>query len=731
MKRIALSLFIIISQAPAFSQQAQVTDSTRRLTTTDSFYSLSPVEVQAIRAGERAPFSKSNLSKKEISKLNQGQDIPFLLNQTPSVVVNSDAGNGVGYTGLRIRGTDATRINVTLNGIPYNDAESQGTFFVDLPDFASSINSIQVQRGVGTSSNGAGAFGATVSVSTNEVNKAAYAEINNSYGSFNTWKNTIKAGTGLINDHFTVDARLSQITSDGYIDRASSSLQSFYLSGAFLNKGSSLRLNIFSGKEKTYQAWNGVPENLLKTDRTYNSSGTEKPGEPYDNETDNYRQTHFQLFFDQRINADWHFNTALFLTRGLGYYENYKGGEKFSDYGLPDLVINGDVVTETDLVRQKWLDNYYYGQILSLQYKKNRQALTFGGGWTVYDGTHHGDVIWAKYGFDNGFRYYDLSALKSDINSYVKWQYQLSSYLSLFADLQYRHVDYNMKGFEDHPDLWIDRKFNFLNPKAGISYSKNGWQGYFSYAIANKEPNRDDFEASQTQQPQKETLHDFEAGIEKKSAKAFAGATLYYMLYKDQLVLTGQINDVGAATRINVPNSYRAGIELQGGYTFNRWLNTTANLAFSRNKIKAFTEFMDQYDANWEWIGQYSQEHKNTDIAFSPSVVGGIAVNLLPIRNLEISLAGKYVSDQYMDNTQNKSRMLNSFYTQDLRAILTIKNKIFNEWNILGQVNNLFDKKYEPNGWTYPYQLDGVVTADNGYYPMAGVNFMLGVNIKL
>jgi iron complex outermembrane recepter protein len=730
MKRIAFVSCILFSASILFAQQVPPIPEQKQ-ETTDSFYLLSPVDVKAIRAGEKAPFTKTNLSKKEILKNNLGQDIPFILNQTPSVVANSDAGTGIGYTGLRIRGTDATRINFTLNGIPYNDAESQGTFLVNLPDFASSVNSIQIQRGVGTSSNGTGAFGATVSLSTNETNLKSYAEVNNSYGTFNTWKNTVKAGTGLINNRFTIDARLSQITSDGYIDRASSNLQAFYLSGAYTGDKSSLRLNVFSGKEKTYQAWNGVPEYLLKTERTFNSSGTDKSGNPYDNETDNYRQTHYQLFFNHTINDNWSFNTAAFLTRGLGYYENYKAQEKFSSYGLPDLVLRDTIIKRTDLVRQKWLNNYFYGQILSAHYKKNKHTLTIGGGWTVYDGQHHGDIIWAQFGIDKGYRYYNVDALKSDVNLYVKWQYQFSTYWNLFADMQFRHVHHKMNGFSNNPSLFINRKFDFLNPKAGILYNKNGWQSYFSYAVANKEPNRDDFEAGLTNQPEKETLHDFEAGIEKRTSKFHAGATVYYMLYKDQLVLTGKINDVGAYTRINVPDSYRAGIELQGGYVFTDWLNAVANLSFSRNKIKSFTEYLDDYDANWEWIGQAAVEHKKTDIAFSPSVVGAATINILPVKNLEISLLGKYVGSQYLDNTQNEARKLNAFYTQDARVILTLKNKLFKEWNIIGQVNNLLNKKYEPNGYTYSYVLDGSTMADNYYFPMAGTNFMAGVNIKL
>lgn len=720
MKRIAITSCIILSASALFAQQE-----------TDSFYLLTPVEVKAIRAGEKAPFTKTNLSKKEIRKNNLGQDIPFILNQTPSVVVNSDAGTGIGYTGLRIRGTDATRINITLNGIPYNDAESQGSFLVNLPDFISSVSSIQIQRGVGTSSNGTGAFGATVSLSTNENNLQPYAELNNSYGSFNTWKNTLRAGTGLIDNHFTLDARLSRISSDGFVDRASSDLQAFYVSGAYLAGKSSLRLNVFSGKEKTYQAWNGVPAYLLETDRTYNSGGTEKPGEPYDNETDNYRQTHYQLFFNTGINKRWNFNTAVFLTRGMGYYENYKGGEEFSGYGLPDLVLRDTTITHTDLIRQKWLDNYFYGQIISAQYKNDRHDVTVGGGWTVYDGIHHGDIIWARFGIDKGYRYYDVDALKSDINFYTKWQYQLSANWNLFTDIQYRHVQHKMNGFSDNPGLSIHRKFDFFNPKAGILFSKNGWQAYFSYAVANKEPNRDDFEAGLTNQPKKETLHDFEAGIEKRTARITAGATLYYMNYKDQLVLTGMINDVGAYTRVNVPKSYRAGIELQGAYNFSKWLNAAANLSLSQNKIKEFTEYLDDYDASWDWIGQRAITHKKTDIAFSPSVTGAATVNIIPAKNLELSLIGKYVGDQYLDNTQSEARKLNAFYTQDARLILTLHNKLFKEWNIIGQVNNVFDKKYEPNGYTYSYVLDGAITADNYYFPMAGTNFMIGLNIKL
>lgn len=688
---------------------------------------LQPLEVKAVRASDKAPFAKTNLNKEQVAKNNLGQDIPFLLNQTPSVVINSDAGNGVGYTGIRIRGSDATRVNVTMNGIPYNDAESMGTYFVDLPDIASSINSIQIQRGVGTSSNGAGAFGGTINLATNEYNEKAYGELNNSFGSFNTWKNTLKAGTGLLGDHFTLDARISRISSEGFIDRAKSDLKSFYTSAAYLSKRSSLRLNIFSGKEKTYQAWYGVPESLLKTDRRNNPAGTEKTGTPYDNQTDNYTQTHYQFFFNHSFTGGWSFNTAAFLTRGKGYYEEYKADQSFSKYGLPNVVTGSTTITKTDLVRQRWLDNYFYGQIASLQYRDSKDELVFGGGWTKYDGRHFGNLTWLQTGkVSKDYRYYDYPAVKSDINFYTKWQHQFSAHWSGFADLQYRHVNHEMKGFQGSPGLMVNRSFNFINPKAGITYAKNGLQAYLSYALGNKEPNRDDFQASPSTQPTNEILHDFEFGIEKRVAGCQFGATLYYMYYVNQLVLTGQINDVGSYTRKNLPRSHRMGIELQAASVLNSWINISANLTLSNNKIKSFTEYIDNYDNG----GQEAVAHQNTEISFSPAVVGAATINLLPVQNIEFSLLSKYVSKQYLDNSQNETRKLNAYFVQDIRAIWTIKNALFKEWQIVGQVNNVFNKKYEPSGYTYSYVYNTALATENGYYPMAGVNFILGVNLK-
>jgi iron complex outermembrane recepter protein len=688
---------------------------------------MQPVEIRAIRASDRAPFTKTNILKKDIEKLNLGQDLPFLLNQTPSVVINSDAGNGIGYTGIRIRGTDATRINMTINGIPYNDAESQGLFFVNLPDFASSVNNIQVQRGVGTSSNGAGAFGATINFSTNEINTSPYAEVNNSFGSFNTWKHTVKAGTGLLGDHFTLDARLSRIKSDGFVDRAFSDLSSLYLSGAWLSAKTSLRFNVIAGKEQTYQSWNGIPESFLKDNRTANSAGTERPGEPYENETDNYRQDHYQLFLNHEFSKQLSFNTAFFLTKGKGYYEQYKAEESYAAYGLPDFVQGNDTRTETDLIRQLWLDNEFFGQVFSLQAKGKTTQFTLGGGWNRYNGNHFGKVIWATAGVPDGYKWYDHDAYKTDLNLFGKLQQRIADGFEAFADLQYRRVLYNLDGFRNTPSVKIRQTYDFINPKLGITWFTDKHQVYASWSLGQKEPNRDDFEAGQAQLPKHEVLHDFELGFEGKDQLASWGATLYYMRYKDQLVVTGKINDVGAYTRVNIPKSYRLGLELQGRAVLHQAVNVAGNITLSRNRISEFTEYYDDYDNG----GQKTVNHKNTDIALSPAITAGVVVNILLVKNLEISLPGKYVSRQYLDNTSNKDRSLDAFYVQDARMSYTLKKTFFKEINVLFQVNNVFNKMYEPNGYTFSYQYDASLVTENYYFPMAGTNFMVGLNVKL
>ncbi|HEY5461763.1 MAG TPA: TonB-dependent receptor plug domain-containing protein [Hanamia sp.] len=688
---------------------------------------LDNIEVTSIRAADKAPFTKTNLTKQQIANVNLGQDLPFILNSTPSVFVSSDAGNGVGYTEMYIRGTDATRINVTLNGIPYNDEESQGTFFVDLPDVSSSVNSIQIERGVGTSSNGAGAFGATINLSTNEVNKEPYIESNNSFGSFKTWKNTLKFGTGLLKKHFLIDGRVSKITSDGYIDRATSNLKSLYFSAAYINEKSSLRFNIISGKEKTYQAWYGVPESYLDSDRTYNPAGTEKPGAPYANETDNYIQTHYQLFYNHKINSSLNYNVVTFLSRGLGYYEEYRAGEAFSDYYLPNIIEGTDTITTTNLIRRLWLNNYFYGSVFSLQYHKNKTEITFGGGWTEYDGQHYDIVTWAQQGFPPNYKYFNAPATKNDLNFYGKLMQTLGSGFTGFLDLQERFVRYRIDGFDDDPTLKVDKAYSFFNPKAGISYNKNNYQAYLSYSVAAKEPNRDDFEANVDQIPKPEILYDTELGIERKDKTFNYGVTFYYMYYHNQLVNTGKINDVGAYTRTNTPESYRAGIELQGAAIVTKWFNLSGNLSFSKNKIKNFTEYIDDYDNGL----QKENFYHNTDISFSPDLIGSAGINFIPIKNGEINFQSKYVGRQFLDNTTHFSRSVNPYFVENLKFSYALLKKIGKEIDFIFQINNLFNNKYESTGYTYNYISGGELTVENYYFPMALTNFMAAINIRL
>ena len=702
---------------------SKYTDSINKYT--DSIRSLPPLEVKAIRVSEQAPFAKTNISKAQIALNNVGQDLPFLLENTPSVVVHADAGIGVGYTGIRIRGTDATRINFTLNGIPYNDPESMGTFFVNIPDFSSSVNSIQIQRGVGTSTNGAGAFGASVNLMTNDYHPTSYLSLQNTVGSFNSFKNNIVFGSGLLNNKFTIDGRLSSIMSDGFIDRANADLKSFYLSTTYWGNQSSLRLNVFTGKERTYQAWYGVPQELLATNRTFNPAGTEKADAPYNNQTDNYSQTHYQLFYNKNINSQWKWNTAFYLTTGKGYYEEYKAGVNFSDYFI-DIARKMNV--PSDLVRRRWLDNNFYGQIAALSYVDSLNNLTIGGGWSIYDGIHYGSLPYLDIRLAPAdYRYYDNDAVKKEMNTYVKWERKLTKTFRSFIDLQYRNVNHQMNGFTKNTNLSIERKFNFFNPKMGLTYQAKNIFYYTSVAVANKEPNRDDFETSSTEQPKKEQLIDWETGFEFKKPKYAINANIYYMDYKDQLVLTGKINDVGAYTRTNVPNSYRAGIELQVKYALNKKYSTSYSITLSQNKIKEFTEYVDDYDQ----FTQVAIQHKNTNIALSPSLTTNRTFNWKPNDKFSFFWTTKYTSKQFLDNTENKNRILDAYFINDINAHWTILNKP--KFTMLLQLyfNNILNVEYTPNGYTYSYISNGSVTTSNNYYPMAGRNYWISLKIDL
>jgi iron complex outermembrane receptor protein len=691
-----------------------------------SFAKLMPnIEIKAVRAEKEYPFALSFLSKRTIEKNNLGQDIPFLLNQVPGVVVNSDAGNGVGYTGIRIRGTDPSRINFTLNGIAYNDAESQGVFLVNLPDFLSSTNSIQIQRGVGTSTNGPGAFGASINLSTNELNRSAYGNISNSIGSFGTRKYTVKAGTGLFGKDFSVDVRLSAINSDGYIDRASSDLKSFYISLAQTKEKHSLRFNIFSGKEKTYQSWYGVSEDLLKSNRRFNSAGTEDPKGAYENETDNYNQTHYQFFYNQEINSNWKANVAVFATTGLGYYEQYKANQRFSRYNLPNPISNGAEISRTDLIRQLWLDNLYYGSNFSFQFNNEQREVIAGGGATAYNGSHFGKVIWSQWTIPNNHTWYDHDASKSEQHAFLKWLERKNKF-SFFGDIQLRIVGYTIDGFRDNPDLNIDRNWLFVNPKTGIRYTDKTWSTFISYAIGNKEPNRDDFEAGANEAPKHETLQDLEVGFEKKFKNLSFNLTLYSMSYKNQLVLNGRVNDVGAYTRVNVPRSYRRGIEIEAIAKLSPWLTLNQNLSLSQNKIKRYSEFVYDYAADI----QREQVFENTDIAFSPNTVYNASLQTNILKNVELRWITKYVGRQFLDNSSRRNRSLDPFLTQDLNLNIIIPSKKMKSIEILAQLNNIWNNLYEPNGYTYTFYAGRTEFINNFYYPMAGRNFLIGINLN-
>lgn len=726
--------------------------------------------VAATRAGERTPTTYTNVSKEELEKNNLGQDVPFLLKYTPSVVVSSDAGTGIGYTGIRVRGSDPTRINVTINGIPLNDSESQGVFWVNMPDFTTSVDNIQIQRGVGTSTNGAGAFGASINLSTSKVHKEAYANLSNSVGSFNTLKNNIQVGSGLIKDHFTFDARLSQIKSDGFIDRAEVDLQSYYLSAAYLTDKTSIRLNNFSGHEVTYQAWNGVPAQFVDDElRTFNTAGTEKSGTPHDNEVDDYRQTHYQALINHQINDNWDVSGALHYTKGQGFFEQYKGGEDLVDYGLEDIVFANDTIvyatiTSTDLIRRRWLDNDFYGFTYALRYTPSKFDFTLGGGWNIYQGAHFGEVIWAQYmsNGEQGHRYYDNDAEKTDFNIFGKLNTEIIPNLYGYADLQFRRVDYEFLGLDANGTfLTTNASLNFFNPKVGLTYEwHNNTQIYASFAVGNREPNRSDYtESSPQSRPTHETLYNTELGIRQNFRGFVWGVNGYLMQYNNQLVLTGQINDVGENTRVNVDDSYRLGVELEAAREIMSGLTLSANATFSQNKISNFTEYID----NWDYWNQdftlpaeelepvqFQVEHENTDLAFSPNIIftGAIDYNVFKEnekQQLNFSLSGKYVGEQFLDNTSNENTKLDAFFYSDLRIGYSVKTKWVKEIGITFLVRNVFDAKYSNNGWTYRYRSEGYdgrpddpyTRLENGsiynltgFFPQAGRNYLLGVTFK-
>lgn len=685
--------------------------------------------VSAVRVTTKTPVSFSNLNKKDIKFRNLGQDIPILMNYLPSVVTTSDAGNGIGYTGIRVRGSDATRVNITINGIPYNDSESHGTFWVNMPDFASSVESLQLQRGVGTSTNGAGAFGASLNMLTDSYAKESSGEISNSYGSFNTRKHTVKFSTGLIDDRLELAGRLSALKSDGYIDRASSDLKSYFLQGTYVGKTTLIKALIFGGKEKTYQSWNGLEDlDKLKNDRTFNTAGmfTDAFGNTrfYDNETDNYQQDHFQLHWNEKIATNWNTNLAVFYSKGKGFYENYKENAKFSGYGLTPIIIGGTTINKTDLIRQKWLDNDFYGTTFSANYKDEKLDVILGGGYNKYEGSHFGKIIWARYASTSELedRYYNDAASKTDGNIFAKANYQVAEKLSLFADLQLRNVHYKANGAETGV---VNANFNFFNPKAGLNLEINeNNQLYASYARANREPNRTDYKNGS---PRPEKLNDFELGLRHVSTKVKVNANMYYMAYKDQLILTGELDDVGAPIRKNSGDSYRLGLEIDATVAVLNNLIIRPNVTISTNKNK---DFFFKRDGVLTSLG-------NTNIAFSPGFIAGNIVSFVPMKNLQISFLSKFVGEQYMANIDAEGSKLKSYFTNDLKVSYEIIPKsVFKSIYLSALVSNIFDYKYISNGYFYTYDDDysnppAITTIEGaGYYPQAGINFLVGLSLK-
>jgi iron complex outermembrane receptor protein len=701
------------------------------------------VIVSATRARDRSPLTYSTVTQEEIRERNFGQDIPHLLSLTPSIVTTSDAGTGIGYTSFRIRGTDMNRINIIINGIPLNDAESHGVWWVDLPDFASSVENVQIQRGVGTSTNGAGAFGATLNFQTFKMNRRAYAEASSSYGSFNTLKNTVSVGSGLLKNRFTVDLRMSKINSDGYIDRASADLSSFYLQGAYYSKRSLLKLNVFSGTEKTYQSWMGIPSDILETDRTYNPSGMyiNQDGDTdyYKNQTDNYRQDHYQLLYSFEINDYWTLNTAVHYTHGKGYYETYRQDDDLADYDIPDLVIGDTVITSTDLIRQKWLDNDFLGATFSSRYRYGRFDATLGGGYHYYDGHHFGKVIWAKYTGDaeHDHEWYRGTGLKKDGNLYAKLHYQVLNALNVFGDIQVRHIRHEITGIHDDlRDIGQEHDYTFINPKLGLHYQINNAHSMFiSFATASREPNRSNFVDADPGHPvaEAETLYDYELGYRLGLNQVKLAATVYYMDYKDQLVLTGEINNTGAPIMTNVDDSYRTGIELESSVSLLGRLFLDVNATFSMNRIKNFTEYVD----NWNYWDdpaseplQYIRELGDTYLSFSPGIIAAGNLSFEVIDNFMIGLMSKYVGKQYIDNSASEERKLDPFFVNNINASYSLKTSFPERITIRFQVNNIFNSQYESNAWVYRYVYDGEEYFMDGYFPQAGSHFMGGVTVR-
>ena len=693
------------------------------------------------RATETTPVAFTNIGKEKLARMNTGIDLPFLISTTPSAIATSDAGAGIGYTSLRIRGTDATRINVTANGIPVNDSESHSVFWVNMPDLASSVKDIQVQRGVGTSTNGAGAFGASINMKTSDFNTQPYATFSASAGSFGTHKETLRAGTGIIADRWSLDMRISDIGSNGYIERAKSKLNSYYMQGAYYGENTSVRLISFSGIEETYHAWNyASKEEMEEYGRRYNSCGymfTDSNGKAhyYENQTDNYIQHNIHLLADHHFSNALSMNIGLHYTKGDGYYQEYKTGRKLVEYALQPFTVDGNEVKKSDLVRKKAMDNHFGGGVFSLTYKNRHVSASLGGGANRYFGRHFGNVLWVKNYTGElapDHEYYRNNGAKNDANIYLKADWRTIDCLNIYADLQYRHIGYTIKGANDKWNdatgalqlLDIDEKFDFFNPKAGISWQIDGNSRLFASAsMAHKEPTRNNYtDGKLHERPRAERLIDYELGYTFNRRTVHVGANLYYMDYKDQLVLTGELNEIGEPLATNIPESYRAGIEIAAGISLPFGLSWDINATLSRNRIKDFTEVLyDDYTyERWEI------KYKDTPIAFSPEIIAG-SILAYRWRGLDVSLHSQYVGKQYMSNAAQEEHALDAYFVNNLRIAYTFTPKWIKEITIGATIYNIFNEEYESNG----YAGSGYYTGDDGTrhrYNYAGFAAQAGIN---
>lgn len=699
------------------------------------------VVISATRAGDDTPLAYTNVTGELLEKLNNGQDLPYLLALTPSFVETSEAGNGIGYTSLRIRGTDASRINVTIDGIPLNDPESQQVFWVDLPDLASSVDNIQVQRGAGTSSNGAGAFGASVHIQTKGIEREPFAEINSSAGSFGTFRNNISAGTGLLNDRLAFQMRFSDIRSQGYIERTGSDHQSAFISGLYRSGKSLLKANLILGREKTGIGWWGVPEEMLETDRRYNPAGeyTDDNGtvKYYDNESDNYTQNHLQLSYSRKLKSSLSFHSAFHYTRGKGYYEEFKEDEPYSDYGLPQAGLPGPEIITSDLVRRKWMSNDFYGLIYNVSHKGERISADLGGGTNLYSGDHFGRIIWMRYAgmTDKDHEWYFNNGRKFESSFYGKLTWSMAEDISLFGDLQYRYINYDLSGNDDDlKNIGQVHSYNFFNPKAGVFMNlSSNQEAWLSFSVANREPTRTDFkEASGDDEatPMPERLFDTELGYNLTNPGHSLSVNLYAMIYSDQLVPTGELSNVGYPVMTNVKDSYRLGAEVTAGFIVSELLSFDMTLTVSSNKIKDFTEYYTDYNTG-DWSAEYkSRKLGRVDIAYSPSLIATGIMHFKVLPSLGIDLTGKYVGKQYFDNTMNSDRMLDPYFVSNVIAGFSPGIKSIKDLSVQLTVNNIFNARYENNAYGGNWFEDGVEKSWAYYFPQAGTNFMLKIGLK-